>query len=555
MNWIFYLIMGLLGGLSLFIYGLSLMSDNLTKIGGNGLSKILNKLTSNRIMGIIVGTIITTLFQSSSATTVMVVGLINSGFMKLTQSIGIILGANIGATTTPQIMAFKLTDYSLLFIFIGFLLIFCCKNKKRKLFGQVILGFGLLFFGLKIMSDAMHPLRTYAPFINYIKNLENPFLGLLVGAVFTALIQSSGAATGVFIALSFQGILNLRAAIPLTFGANIGTCITAWLASLGTNREAKRAALAHIFFNLISSIIFLPFLDVFQNFIEHISYGNVHAETLSQISEFVPRQIANANTISKIISVLIFLPFTNFLSKVCVRVLPDKKEINELAPKYLDENALIVNTTAFGLSKREILRMAYSVKKMFDETIFIFKDPINPKIENSIEKIIKQDDKIDMLEEEIRKYLSKLSNNYLNDEEMEKQISYLYIIDNIEHIGDVLSKELMSLAAKLNNGKIVLSEIDIKNLCLIHSQINRILGDVFNFFDFDKISEIANITDRKVEVIKLLNEIKLEHYKTLNQNNKENTEEVSSVFLDILNSFRVIYTHIIEIAYILQKKY
>ncbi len=302
--WYVFIIIGLLGGLALFIYGLSLMGSNLTKLGGAKLSEILSKLTSNKYAGIVVGCVVTTIFQSSSATTVMLVGLINSGVMTLMQSIGVILGANIGATTTPQIVAFKLTDYSLVFITIGFLFMFISKKKSKKLLGEIILGVGLLFYGIKLMSDTMHPMRSYGPFIEYMTKLENPVMGVLVGTLFTAAIQSSGAAIGVFIALAFQGILTFKAALPLTLGANIGTCITAALASIGTNREAKRSALAHILFNISTTIIFLPFLPQFQGFVEQISAGAMNAKTAADIGLYVPRQIANANTISKVIAVV-----------------------------------------------------------------------------------------------------------------------------------------------------------------------------------------------------------------------------------------------------------
>ena len=232
------LIMTLAGGLALFLYGMEKMSEGMKKSAGNRMRNILSALTNNRIIGMVVGAFVTMVIQSSSATTVMLVSFVQAQLMTFVQCLGVILGADIGTTITAQLIAFKLTDYALLMIAVGFTLTMFSKKDSTKYIGEAILGFGILFFGMKLMSDAMKPLRTYQPFINMLRGLENPILGLLVGTVFTALIQSSSAFTGIIIVLAQQGLLTLEAGIPLVMGANIGTCITAGLASIGTSRSS-----------------------------------------------------------------------------------------------------------------------------------------------------------------------------------------------------------------------------------------------------------------------------------------------------------------------------
>ncbi|MBP7654039.1 Na/Pi symporter [Candidatus Dependentiae bacterium] len=545
-TWWFFIIIGMLGGLAMFIYGLSMMGKSLTKLGGDKLSEILKKLTSNKYMGIIVGFIVTTIFQSSSATTVLIVGLINAGVMNLVQSIGIILGANIGATTTPQIVAFKLTDYAILLIAMGFLIIFLSKTNKKKYLGEIILGLGFLFYGLKIISDVMYPMRSYEPFIQFMQKLENPFLGVLVGTLFTALIQSSGAAIGVFISLAFQGILSFKAALPLTFGANIGTCITAFLASLGSSREAKRSAYAHILFNVITTFIFFPVLDAFQTLIEYTSFGGVHAVTQAEISAFVPRQIANANTISKIIAVIITLPFTKQLAKLCVMILPEK-ENETYKVKYLDEKALVLTSTALNLTKNEIARMAFKTKSMLDKSILV----LEKKNENLKNEIIAEDDKIDFLEDSIKEYLSKITQKEVNYDESERIRGYLYITEYIEHIADIINKEMMPLAQKIIDKNLNFHKEDLNKLKDFHNFTESLYKDLFESFAKDNLNISDEIIKRKTESVKLENEIKKLHYANLCKQIPE-VVNTSSVYLDWLNCYRTINSNLAAISYILK---
>ena len=288
--------MGLLGGLVLFLYGMEKMSEGLKKSAGKGMRKILSALTNNRIIGLAVGAFVTMVIQSSSATTVMLVSFAQAKLLTFGQTLSVILGANIGTTVTAQLIAFKVTDYAFLMIIIGFALTIFSKKDSYKYLGESLLGFGILFLGMKIMSDAMYPLRDYEPFIALMKNLENPVYGFIIGAVFTALIQSSSAFTGIVIVLAQQGLLTLDAGIPLLFGANIGTCVTAGLASLGASREAKRVALAHVIFNTAGAVIFLFWIPYFADIVRWISPVS-DAEGMEKLASETPRQIANAHTL------------------------------------------------------------------------------------------------------------------------------------------------------------------------------------------------------------------------------------------------------------------
>jgi phosphate:Na+ symporter len=278
----------------------------------------------------------------------MLVSFVQAQLMTFAQSLGIILGADIGTTITAQLIAFKLTDYALIVIGIGFGMMFLFKSKKLKNIGEAILGFGLLFFGMWIMSDAMAPLRTYEPFINILLQLENPLLGILVGTAFTALIQSSSAFTGIIIVLGSQGLITLEAAIPLLFGANIGTSITAALASINTGREAKRVALAHTLFKVLGVLLFVWWIPSYAEIIRMISPDG--AEGLSgaaQLADVVPRQIANAHTIFNVALTIIFLPFTVQAAAFIYKLLPDKaepEEEGEFKTKYLEDSLVSTPT-------------------------------------------------------------------------------------------------------------------------------------------------------------------------------------------------------------------
>ena len=341
---IFLLLTGLLGGMGMFLYGMEMMSDGMKMTAGNSMRVILEKLTSNKFLAVFVGAFVTMVIQSSSATTVMLVSFVNSGLLNFTQALGVILGSNIGSTVTAQIVAFKVTDYALLLIAVGAMMSLFSKKETVKNLGFVILGFGLLFYGMKVMSDTMKPLRTDPTFNSILTSFENPFLGIMAGAIFTALVQSSSATTGIVITLASGGSITLEAGIPLIFGANIGTCVTALLAGLNASRDAKRVAIGHVIFNLLGVLLFCFWIPTF-------------SEIISQTSNNIPRQIANAHTIFNILATVIFIPFTGLIAKTIINYFPDKtkeRDIEKPALLHLDEKFLNQPEAAINNAQAEI---------------------------------------------------------------------------------------------------------------------------------------------------------------------------------------------------------
>jgi phosphate:Na+ symporter len=335
---VFRLLMGLFGGLALFLFGIDQMSHGLKAVAGDGMASLLGGVTKNRFIGAITGAFVTAILNSSSVTTVLVVGFITAGIMTLTQSIGVIMGANIGSTMTAQIVAFNVTQYAMLPIAIGFGMIFFGKTESMKHGGAMLFGLGLLFGGMGVMSDAMYPLRSYPPFLELMGQLENPLLGILVGAVFTGLVQSSAATTGIAIVMASEGLMSLPAGIALALGANIGTCVTAILASIGKPVAARQAAAAHIVFNILGVLIWLPFISLLAQFSATISPSYPELEGAARMAKEVPRQIANAHTIFNVANTVLFIWFTGALARLVQRLVPDREEpsLEIIKPKFIN---------------------------------------------------------------------------------------------------------------------------------------------------------------------------------------------------------------------------
>ena len=360
-----FMFIGLAGGLALFLYGMNKMSAGMKHTAGNQMRSILASLTKNRVIALSVGAFVTMVIQSSSATTVMLVSFVQSGLMTFVQSLGVILGADIGTTITAQLIAFKLTDYALLMVAVGFALPMVSKTDNAKNIGEVILGFGILFFGMKLMSDAMEPLRTHPGFMEMMKGLENPFAGLVVGTIFTAIVQSSSASTGVVIVLAQQNLISLEAGIAVIFGANIGTCVTAGLACIGASREAKRVALSHVLFKIAGVLLFIFWIPQFAELIQTIS---------EQFGSQTARQIANAHTLFNVSMALCFLPFTNVFGTLILKILPDKKIDIGIIPAtwHLDEGMIETPAIAIDLARTEISRVAKLLGRMMRAIIIPF---------------------------------------------------------------------------------------------------------------------------------------------------------------------------------------
>ncbi|MCP4023951.1 MAG: Na/Pi cotransporter family protein, partial [Desulfobacteraceae bacterium] len=382
---------GLAGGLAFFLYGMDKMSNGMKITAGNKMRTILATLTKNRVIALVVGAFVTMVIQSSSATTVMLVSFVQAGLLNLVQSMGVILGADIGTTITAQMIAFKLTDYALLMVAIGFLLKMFGKTEKLKAIGDIILGFGILFFGMKLMSDVMKPLRTYPAFINLMKDLENPLMGIFIGAAFTSVVQSSSATTGVLIVLAQQGLITIEAGIPVIFGANIGTCVTAALAVIGATREAKRVAIAHVMFKIAGVGLFIFWIPQFADLIQALA---------AKFGSGTARQIANAHTIFNVSLGLFFLPFIPLFSKFIYYIFPEKEKpkSHEIVVKYIDNSMLDTPPLAIDLARAEISRMAMLLGRMLNAIIIPFLSD-----EKHISPKRKHDDEARLLIKEIPK--------------------------------------------------------------------------------------------------------------------------------------------------------
>lgn len=437
-------IFAFLGGLALFIYGMQLMGEGLQKAAGEKLQKFLSALTGLTVVGVMVGAVVTAVLQSSSATTVMTVGLVNAGLLTLKQAFSIIMGANIGTTITAQLIAFKLTTYVKLLLAIGFALNFIAKKKRYKYIGQVILGFGVLMLGMEMMGDAVMPLKSYKGFVDFIQNFSHqPLLGVLVGIVMTVVIQSSSATIGILMAMAAQGLIPLEGAIPVLLGDNIGTCITAVFAAVGANITAKRTALAHIMFNVVGTFIFILFMDYFMQLVISISPSND-----------VTRQIANAHTAFNILNTLLFIPISGkFVEGICY-LLPGQESTVTRKALFLDNNMLQTPPIALSLASKEVVRMATLAR----ENVSVAMQAIFEGDESKVKYVFEHEPVIDYLEEEVTVYLTKMSEVVMSQDLSSRHTAMLHACNDIERIGDHAENLAKQAKSLIEDGQVIFSE-------------------------------------------------------------------------------------------------
>jgi len=443
--------MGLFGGLALFLGGLDLLSEGLKKAAGNTLRTILQKLTVNRFMGAITGAFVTAVLNSSSVTTVLVVGFVTANVMTLAQSVGVIMGANIGSTMTAQLLAFNLSAYSLILVAVGFFMNFASKNDKTKYVGMMILGLGLVFYGMGMMSEGMKPLRSYEPFLDILASMENPLFGILAGAVFTGLVQSSAATVGIAIAMASEGLLSLPAGIALALGANIGTCATALLAALGKPTEAVRAAVVHICFNITGVLIWLPFLSILAEIAIDLSPAATGLEGTAKLAAEVPRQIANANTMFNVINTLLFIGFTTWFARLAEKLIPERAppEGVIIEPEFLDEAALEAPSIALENARREIERAGLITLEMMEA----LRDALEKKNKEQLDDVARRDDEVDILQAAIMAYLGQIRQRMLTEDEGATQQALVAAMMNIESVGDVIETDMVGVVKAYLEGE------------------------------------------------------------------------------------------------------
>ncbi len=469
----FTLTLGVLGGLALFLFGLDQMSESLKVVAGGRMKSVLASLTRNRFLGVLTGAFVTAVIQSSSVTTVLIVGFISAGLISMTQSIGVIMGANIGTTITAQIIAFKITEYALLLIVVGFFVLFLGKRERIRHYGTGILGLGLIFYGMGVMGDAMAPLREDSLFLNSMARMENPGLGILAGAIFTALVQSSSATTGVVIVLAGQGFITLPAGIALAFGANIGTCVTALLAAIRKPREAVRAALVHVLFNVLGVLIWLSFIDQLAQLVTWLSPGAPELTGVARMASETPRQIANAHTIFNVANTMIFIGFAGLFARLVGAVVPDRppKEGEEVSPRYLDVELLATPSLALDRARLEILHMGDWVVRMLKA---ILPAMLKGERETLIE-VREMDSAVDLLHGDIIDYLGKVSRIALTRAQTEEFIRLMEAVNSLESIGDLIETNLVNAGLARIDQQITISDRTQKVIQDFHTEVMRAL--------------------------------------------------------------------------------
>ena len=521
-----------LGGISLFLYGMQLMGDGLQAAAGSKLQRILGALTKRTIYGVALGAGVTSILQSSSATTVMTVGLVNAGLMNLQQAFGIVMGANIGTTITAQLIAFKLTDYITLLLAIGFLIRTVAKKRQMKDIGQVLMGFGILMLGMAMMSNSVAPLRHNTAVVEFIGRFStHPILGLLVGLCMTVVIQSSSATVGILMAMAGQGLIPLEGAVPVLLGDNIGTCITAVLATLQANINAKRVALSHVLFNLIGSIIAIALLSQFLALVLKISpAGNIS------------RQIANAHTVFNVVNTILFLPFAGQFTKLIEKIMPNKNGEISYQPKFLNESMLDTPAIALSLARKEVSRMGSlalgNTKRAFS--------CINQYDSKKVKYIKEHEPVIDNLEEAITVYLTKMSEKNLSVELTNIHTGLLHCCMDLERIGDH-AETIAKRVKSMNEDGISFSPEAAEEMKEIGDMVIRTTADALQALEDNDVNLAKTALARSHEVRKKEKAMRRSHVDRLNRG--VCTPETGFVMLELLlNMKRVSAQNLCEIV-------
>ncbi|MDV7339362.1 Na/Pi cotransporter family protein [Terasakiella sp. A23] len=487
---IFNISVGLAGGLALFLFGLEQLSAGLKAVAGEKMKTILGKLTSNRFIGMFTGAFVTAVIQSSSVTTVLVVGFISAGLMKLSQSIGIIMGANVGTTITAQIIAFKITHFAMLMVAVGFAMLFFGRNDKLKQYGNMLMGLGMVFLGMNLMSEAMQPLRSYEPFLDLMVSMENPILGLLVGAAFTALVQSSSATTGIVIALATQGLLSLPGGIALIFGANVGTCVTAMLATIGKPREAFRAAVVHVLFNVAGVLLWIGFVDQLAAIVRDI--GGDESGTA--------RDIANAHTIFNVANAFIFIWFVTPFAVIVEKLVPLKPDSNELSvkPKYLEEPLISTPSIALNAVRLELGQLGKHVQKMMTAIL----PATLTGTHTHLDKVAEMDNNVDQLHMTIIKYVRKIGAQSLGDEDMREVVRLMSAANHLENIGDLIETDMVQIGKRRIAEKVTVSPQTTHLLKSLHDKVDRALETALEALHNEDAEAAQRVIDMKDGIAK-----------------------------------------------------
>lgn len=539
----FIIVLTLLGGLGMFIFGMNLMGDSLQKWAGDRMQAVLGFFTRNAVIALISGIAITFILQSSSATTVLLVGFVNSGLMTMAQTIGVILGSDIGTTLTVQLIAFDVGQYALGFVFLGFVFTFFTKNKTFNYLGKVLLGFGLLFYGLKVMGGSMKPLAKYAPFIEALKwSVGNPLTGLLVATILTAIIQSSAATIAIALGLASQGLINIEQAIPIIFGANIGTTITAALACIGTSRSAKRVAMAHTQFKIAGVILFMIFFTYLGRWMVGHDFL---ALIIEKVGGSITRQIANAHTFFNVVMALIFLPFSRHFANFVMKMLPDVEKKEEMfKPKYIVSDLTSTPQAAIEQTEKELGRLADIATHMSDNVIEAFKR----KDLAFTESLIQENNHILTLEHVIRPYLAKIGGRELNPNQSRRVIALMNILNEYKEMGKLIGQDLLPMSEEFIERNLFFSPEGWEQLQDYQGKVAEIVREATAAFKENNTKLAEEVTEKKPNMVRLEKQCIKEHFERLSKGHPESVE-TSTLHMGIIGGLRRVNSFATNIAY------
>ena len=537
-------IITLLGGLAFFLYGMNVMSQGLEKMAGGQLETILQKMTSNRIKALGLGIVVTAAIQSSSAVTVILVGLVNSGIMHFGRTIGIIMGANVGTTVTawllsmigiessnPFIKLLKPENFSLLFALLGIMLIMMSKSTKKKDIGSILIGFAVLMFGMELMSGAVEPLKDMPEFTSILTMFENPLFGILAGAILTGIIQSSSASVGILQALSMTGTINFSVALPIIMGQNIGTCVTALISSIGVNKNARKVAVVHITFNLIGTLVWL------------VAFYSLNAIfKFAFVNEAInPFGIAVLHSIFNISTTLILLPFTKQIEKIANFVI--KEDANEKPVKndFLDSRLLATPSVAVAECKKLTYKMAQVAQDIIHRSFSLF-DKFNDDVET---KMLADEEELDLYEDKLGNYLITISSKGLSDADSRAKFMMLHNIGDFERLGDH-ALNLYKAAKELDTKKLSFTEDALQDLLVLRRAAEEIVDNTVNAYINNDMSLAIKVEPLEQVIDKLTAEIKTKHIERLQRG--ECTIEMGFILSDILTNYERISDHCSNIA-------
>ncbi len=492
--------MGLFAGLALFLLGMSYLSDGLKNAAGDQMRVVLEKFTKTRVTAAATGAVVTAVVQSSSVTTVLVVGFVSAGVMTLSQSVGVIMGANVGSTMTAQIVAFSVEQYAPAMIALGFFVNFVAKKDRTKHLGSILMGLGLVFFGMGMMSSSMAPLRTYQPFIDLMQSMaENPFLAILIAALFTALVQSSSATTSIIVVMAGEGLVSLEAGIAMALGANIGTCATAALSAIGKPTEAQRAAAVHVIFNVAGVLVWLPFISVLSQLTVSVSPAYPELEGVERLAAEAPRQIANANTLFNVINTVIFLFFTKQIAALAMRIVPDREPELEavLEAEFLNEGVLSAPAIALHAARQETARLGDFATEML-EAIERSVETNKPDLLGEVQ--IKAQSARDLYPQIIL-FTSELGRTDMREADRIESQGLAIAAGELSLLCDIIERRLSPLIDTRA------SEDDSSPLRQLYAKIRSTLSDLTIAIRESDTARAQAIVDDKSEVIRLLDSL------------------------------------------------